>query len=558
MRTLMTMTAILFFWAPVLMGQNHSATDSIMNFLGTDDPQEMDSDEVERLEYLLDHPLKVNLLDEAELRQSGIFSQYQVAVITDYISRHGSVKTSMELSYLDGFSEDFVRKVSPFIDLSVNESSASGLRHEAAVRGSGKFTESQTSDASYALKYRINASDRLTGTIALSRPYGGDSMAPSVFSGSLAWNSGRLPMKLIIGDFNARFGQGLTLWNNSFMTSLTTPDNFMKRPTGISQPWSFTGSSSLTGVAADVSFGHWQVSVLTSFPGIKDIQSGKLQFMPAFNLSRFGRYGHVSFTNVCYLPLTTTAPQASVKSGIDAAFCIRGVNIFGEIAYDWISMEPQILAGTRFKAGEKSDVALQARAFTNDQYGMACSGMHTMRKNLLTWVLDAVSNSSGLQIKAQITYEHPFSESWKLKLRLSERLRTWGLPFRTEARGDFIYTNASWTASMRMNVLSSDKTGYLSYLEGGYIGEKLTAYLRQGIFFIDDWDDRIYVYERDAPGSFNVPAMYGRGVWTSMTASLRLSSSLRLYSRASFTSYPFMQKKKPGKAELKLQLQWRF
>ena len=219
MRTLMTMTAILFFWTSVLMGQNHSATDSIMNFLGTDDPQEMDSDEVERLEYLLDHPLKVNLLDEAELRQSGIFSQYQVAVITDYISRHGSVKTSMELSYLDGFSEDFVRKVSPFIDLSVNESSASGLRHEAAVRGSGKFTESQTSDASYALKYRINASDRLTGTIALSRPYGGDSMAPSVFSGSLAWNSGRLPMKLIIGDFNARFGQGLTLWNNSFMTS---------------------------------------------------------------------------------------------------------------------------------------------------------------------------------------------------------------------------------------------------------------------------------------------------------------------------------------------------
>ena len=111
---------------------------------------------------------------------------------------------------------------------------------------------------------------------------------------------------------------------------------------------------------------------------------------------------------------------------------------------------------------------------------------------------------------------------------------------------------------MRLNVLNCDKTGVLSFAEVGRKGENLTAYLRQGIFFIDDWDDRIYVYERDAPGSFNVPAMYGRGLWTSLMASARINSSLRLYSRASYVCYPFMEKKKPGKAELKLQLQWRF
>ena len=558
MRILVIITAFLLLQSPLLKGQTTHDMDAIMTFLGTDDPQEIDSDEVERLEFLMDHHLRINHAHQQELREAGIFSQYQTAVLSDYISRHGAVKTFMELSFLDGFNEGFVRKISPFIDLSVNEHPDSFLRQEVAVRGSGKWQESQDPAAAYAMKYRINASDLLTGTVAVSRPYGASSVAPSVFSVSIGWSPARWPLKVIVGDFNARFGQGLTLWNNSFMTSLTTPDNFMKRPTGVSQPWSFTGSNALTGVAAEVSVGHWQASVLASFPGIKNVQSGKLQFMPAFNLSRFGRFGHISFTNVLYLPLTPSAPGLSVKSGIDAAFCINGVNLFGEMSCDWVSMKPNILAGTRFRAGERTDMAVLARVFLGDQYGLACSGMHTLRKDLLTWVLDAVSNSSGHQIKALVTYERSFSDSWKLKFRLSERIRTWGLPLRTDARADIVYTAVRWTSSLRLNILGSDKTGYLSYAEAGYIGDKLTAYLRQGIFFIDDWDDRIYVYERDAPGSFNVPAMYGRGVWASLTASLRLSSSLRLHSRASFTSYPFMQKKKPGKAELKLQLQWRF
>ena len=109
-----------------------------------------------------------------------------------------------------------------------------------------------------------------------------------------------------------------------------------------------------------------------------------------------------------------------------------------------------------------------------------------------------------------------------------------------------------------MNALDCDGTGYLSYLEGGYVAEKISLYLRQGFFLIDDWDDRIYVYERDAPGSFTSPAMYGRGLWTAMTTSVKLTNLLKFYVRASFIGYPFMEKKKPGKAELKLQLQYRF
>jgi hypothetical protein len=70
------------------------------------------------------------------------------------------------------------------------------------------------------------------------------------------------------------------------------------------------------------------------------------------------------------------------------------------------------------------------------------------------------------------------------------------------------------------------------------------------MFAVDNWDDRIYVYERDAPGSFNVPAFYGRGLWTSVYLSWKYSRSGSLSLRGIY--------KKPGNAELKIQLGLRF
>ena len=558
MRRLLVITSVILLSHHAMMAQIFTGTESVMRFLGSDDLQELDADEVEKLEHLIDDPARINILSEQELRSCGIFTPYQSAVIRDYIDRHGPIRSLLELSMLDGLGETFVKKAAPFINLSVQDMGSSKMLHEIAARSGFKWQAAEGWNGNYAIKYRIRAGGRLAGTVAASRPYGSSSWAPSAFSGCLAWKSARMPLRVLAGDFNARFGQGLTLWSNSFLTTLTTPDSFMKRPSGITQPWSFTGGSALTGVAAEVGFGRWQFSAMTAFPGLKEAGFGKLQFMPAINLAWYGRNGQVSITNILSAPLARSSSQTTLKTGVDAAFCIRGVNIFGEMSYDWIAAAPSMLAGTRFRFGESSDMAVQARVFINDQYGVACSGMHSFSTSAVFWVVDYTNNINGHQIKSRITYEKDFGDEWKLKVRVTERFRTWGLPFRTDARADVTYARGGWTASMRLNVLDCDKTGVLSYAEAGRKSEKLTAYLRQGIFFIDDWDDRIYVYERDAPGAFNVPAMYGRGLWTSMTASARLSPDLRLYARTSYVCYPFMEKKKPGKAELKLQLQWRF
>jgi hypothetical protein len=112
----------------------------------------------------------------------------------------------------------------------------------------------------------------------------------------------------------------------------------------------------------------------------------------------------------------------------------------------------------------------------------------------------------------------------------------------------------------RINALRCVGTGFVTYIEEGRKTESMSIYLRQGVFFVDDWEDRIYVYERDAPGSFNVPAMYGKGWFVSTVASVHINRVVRLYARASYTGYQFMtqEKRKPGKAELKLQVVCRF
>ena len=113
-----------------------------------------------------------------------------------------------------------------------------------------------------------------------------------------------------------------------------------------------------------------------------------------------------------------------------------------------------------------------------------------------------------------------------------------------------------------------ERIAVLGYLELGYDGTKVTtesasgndghaskengvrsgvapnrvsfaAFLQCGAFFIDDWDNRIYVYMRDAPGGYSVPAMYGRGWWISAYSRVKFGQRYTLYFRVLYTSYPW-------------------
>ena len=529
-----------------MSAQEADGIEAVMRFLGIDSPEELDASEVERLEDFLERPLRVNMVPQSRLVASGLLSPYQAASLTDYRSRHGNVMSYTELAAVDGFGPEAVRKLRPFISLECTEvhTDAMPTRNDLAVKTAYKATGMPVESSwNYGLKYRLKA-DKLTASIGTSRAYSAKTPWPEYYTGSLSYDFRKV--SVVIGDFNARFGQGLALWSGAFMTSLSSPDAFMKKPSGISSTYSFTGSSALRGVAAETALGPFRVTALMSVSGA------------AANLTYLTRYGHASMT------------YAGSMVSVDGAFCFRGVNIYSEAAYDFASGLPAAVCGTQFNASEKVRLASLARYCPGDQYQAAFSGAFrtsgfesegTFSVDAICYPLGKVNGEThSIQVKALANWECVLSPSLKLKIRLSERFRTWGEPFRTDLRADLLYTSGSWIMNMRLNALRCVGTGFVSYLEEGRKTSDMSIYLRQGVFFVDDWDDRIYVYERDAPGSFNVPAMYGRGWFASAVASAHVTGWLRLYARASYTGYHFMEpeKRKPGKAELRFQMVFRF
>lgn len=169
------------------------------------------------------------------------------------------------------------------------------------------------------------------------------------------------------------------------------------------------------------------------------------------------------------------------------------------------------------------------------------------------------NESRSVQVKSQLRWEWQALDCLALKIRLSDRFRTWGHPHRAELRVETAVPLDRLLIDARVHLLKCRNMAVLGYVDASFKKPALTCHIRLGLFCADHWDDRIYVYEYDAPGSYNVPAYYGRGVWAAGTLSWNISRMVKIYARASYMSYPFdQQKKKPGRAELKLQSVFRF
>ena len=593
------MIVLLTLAGMVSQAQQMTEIDQIMRLEGADSPEDLDPYDVERLEDLIRKPLSINHASLSKLKEDGLLSHYQAVSLMDYRSRHGDVLSYYELAAVDGFGNAFVQKIFPFISL--DSSSLPGLvqsdsdaGHEIVVKSALKTAlvpdVPDDPEYSYAVKYALSDAGRYAAGLAFSKQYGAG-LIPETLCGYLRYDFKRGRGKIIAGDFNARFGQGLAFWNGMSVGSLAAPSAYLKRSSGISASSSFTGTYALRGLAADLNLRRFRISSLVS---VRPIENG-LSILPAANVSYFGRHGQAGITH--YAEFASSSGLICIpdmKTSGDLSYCFAGKDIFAECAYGWASGTLATLAGAVFPVSEDMRMAVMLRLYPSGfnplrtaaaRSTTKCTNEHSVslsaEASLGRWVdlrgrdgfgssvrrvscqfsMDAAcfpepkegEDPRDLQLKANTEWTVMLTETFRFKLKASERIRTWGKPFRTEVRTDVTYMCDPWNMTLRLDVVNCDRIGFLTYLEGGYKTQKYALYLRQGLFFIDQWDDRIYSYERDAPGAFSVPAYYGRGVWTALTGSWRYARWGRVYARAGFLAYPFMEKKKPGKAELKLQ-----
>ena len=542
-------------------GQTEEEISKVLRFIGVMELEEADGEEVERLVDILRHPVRINYASRSKLESSGLFTPFQIASLEDYILRHGDILSLTELSVIDGFTSIFAGKLNGFVSFESAglNSESKGIVGEIGTRSALKKNKGEHLLYNYALRGKCSINDVWGMSISGTRAYDADKWYPSVYSGNFFWQHRR--GQFVVGDFNARFGQGLCMWNTMTISSLTSPSSFMKRSSGLSPSYSFTGNYAMTGVAGDVSMGRWKVSALMSLPRLKT--GSLLELQPVANVTRYFSFGHIGLThNAKFSDIWKDFRIPAMNTSADFSICLRGVNVFGESVHDWISQRLSALVGIETSLGEKTSLASMIRYLpSGDEYGAAMSFEYAAKRHNVVVSSDGIYHPSGkkltegeaVQLKCLLRWKWTITDCLYSEIRVSERLRTWGQLNRTDLRADLQLDFNPWTLAMRLNMLSCVQTGLLGYLEMSCKGNKgLKIYLRQGVFKVDNWDDRIYVYERDAPGNFNVPAFYGRGVWTSAYMSWRATYKSSLYVRFNYTAYPFMyEKKKPGKAELK-------
>lgn len=601
----------------------------VMRLVGAQAPEDVGEDEYERLSRYLSHPLPVNLISRDRLAASGLVTVYQAASLADYRSRHGDVLSAAELALVDGFSEETVSRLAPFIsfysDAVPGNTSygSSRIRSEAVVRGGWK-RKGEDNTYSYGLKYRLQAGERYDAGLSLSRAFSDKVHWPAAQSFFFSYNGRRCLSRLLVGDYNLRYGQGLAMWTGFSISGPGAPSSVFRRPSGVTPYWSWSGAGSRRGVAAEVGLGPVSLSASVAADGLREMMAGvtaaPLALSPVMNIGWLWRNLQLSATfEATTADLLREAGSGNARAspgsgdadlveGVKAAFdgmkvaadfawCVRGTDVFGEVAYDIIGSSPAAVFGSRFRCGEQLTLAVCGRYYPAAysasnagavRSGSRCSNEHgvsvtgefaagrrislkgqegfgsSVRRHDGSFSADAAffpEKKSGMpprswQIKTVLNYNIYVSPSVSLNFRLGERIRgPVQAVFRTDARADVKYLNGDWNATLRLNALYGSSLSLLTYLEGGYRSGRLSVYARAGAFMVDSWDDRIYAYERDAPGSFNVPAFYGRGYWLSASAGVKCARWLRAYLRASLTGYPWMPqgKEKPGNAELKIQ-----
>ena len=100
--------------AEVLSAQSEEVLQAARYLSGASSDEEADEFWISRLETLEGRKIRINA---ASVRSEGILSDYLTASLADYRSRSGDILSWEELALVDGFSQELVAVLKPFLSL---------------------------------------------------------------------------------------------------------------------------------------------------------------------------------------------------------------------------------------------------------------------------------------------------------------------------------------------------------------------------------------------------------------------------------------------------------
>ena len=430
------------------------------------------------------------------LRAGVLLSDYQVACIRDYRSRNGDILSAQELSLVDGFSQEVVTALEPF--LLFDSSRLPGNVDTVRVHGSALVRSTRTSLGS---KAKISGESWRAGGAWRGEDW-------------TAYGEGTFRRwRALAGDFHCRWGQGLASWTGFSMESLSTVDAFILRATGITPSGSYSADNSIRGAALEYDAGRFRVSAFGG-TGCWGAHGDYIWRRGQFGLTYAS--GTLSVDGKWNLGGLDLAGEAAYKNGTAAV----KLSASGKIGEHWKWASQGRYLPSRFSERKYGEYALAAGLRFRNHYNAETPGHEASLTLDGAFLPIPGSAPKRFQLRSYAIWKWQITTARLLDVRLTERYRNYEAP-RTDFRTDLKYSSGPWLSTFRLEAVQCKNWGFLSYLEGGYKGSKSAVYLRVTGFSVKDWAARIYCYEREAPGNFSVPAYNGRGVAASAVASYK-------------------------------------
>ncbi len=270
--------------------------------------------------YYKKHPINLNRAKREELEELQLLNDIQINSLMKHLAKNGNLINIYELQSVDGFDLASIKKILPFVYVSDNFNSAHFSAKEMFKDGKHEFVtryqrilEPQlgygvndslrnakpngyylgSADrifARYTFQYNNNVSFAIAGEKDAGEEFkiGGNKIdsIPSndgtnqkraeyrqtkgfdFYTGHVAIRNIKFVKTLVIGDYQATFGQGLTLWQGFAFGKSASPMGIKRYGVGIKPYRSFDENRFFRGVAGTFKLKRFEITGLASYKKI--------------------------------------------------------------------------------------------------------------------------------------------------------------------------------------------------------------------------------------------------------------------------------------------------
>jgi len=242
---------------------------------------------LEDLVYYFDTPLNLNNATISELRELYMLTEIQISNLQKHIATYGKLNSKFELQAVEGFDSNTIKLIDPFVTAKPS-SALQGVKLNTLFQEAnsdlilrykrdfqtregykvdpetGKPTFLGSPNYMYA-RYKLWFRRNLTLGFTAEKDAGENiKNGPDFFSGHVMYTDRTFVRKVIVGDFQAMFGQGLTFWSGLGFGKSPFILNTKKNPIGFKPYTSVQEGQFMRGAATTLGWKNFELNTFYS------------------------------------------------------------------------------------------------------------------------------------------------------------------------------------------------------------------------------------------------------------------------------------------------------